>query len=488
MTIILPLVRRIAHYSLVVLATAAVVCALCALVTVVPRACLPYQVDYEEGNILNAAVRLTHGLSPYPNPHVLPSVINPYGPVLYLLEAGLVKLFGLTFFPGRILVILSGIAIAFLIGSIVLREMRSAGVSPAVARASCPSLRAPAIAFAALFLCSPFVQFWWPLLRVDLVGLALTLAGLVIFHRDPQRARTAALFFVLAIYTKHTLLAAPAACFLWALLNQQKKSAAKLLLASVTIGAIAFAAGEIATHGVLFFALFRSHPDPYRWSEYPSALLQIAEANPLLVLLAAILLIGDIHNKRASLPLLYVVTAALAVLTIGKAGSNSNHLLELIAALCVAAGASLKYLLDLHGIRQLIPVAIALLLAYLVVDYSRSLAFEPRNSDCERVIVLIRQQPRPYILSENTGAVVLAGKTPLVSNPFVYTQLVKYTGWPDNELINMLQRSEIPLVLIDQSRRQQWSKPVMDALHQNYRLSGLYDCRYAGLAFVPKTQ
>lgn len=480
--------RRFARLSLLVLSTAAAACAVWALVTVVQRAELPYQLDYEEGNILNAAVCLTHGLSPYPNPHVLPSVINPYGPVLYLLEAALVKIFGLTFFPGRLLVIISGIAAAALIASIIRRENSSAGVSPAVARASCPSSLAAAIAFGSLFLCSPFVQFWWPLLRVDLLGLALTLAGLALFLREPRRAWTTAALLIAAIYTKHTLLAAPAACFVWAILNQQQKAAIRLLIACVTFGAIVFAAGEVFTHGVLAFALFRTHPDPYRWSEYPSALRQVAEVNPLLVILAAALLIGDLRQKKLSLPLLYLIFSAVAVLTIGKAGSNSNHLLELIAALCLAAGAGFKYLLDLNGVRLLIPLTLALLISYLTVDHARHLAFEPRNSACDQIVGLIRQQPGPYILSENTGAVVLAGKSPLISNPFVYTQLVKYAGWPDNQLVNMLQSRQVPLVLIDQSRRQLWSKPVMDTLHRNYHVSGLYDCRYAGLAFVPNNR
>jgi hypothetical protein len=34
---------------------------------------LPFQVDYEKGNILNALARITHGLTPYPDPHARPS-------------------------------------------------------------------------------------------------------------------------------------------------------------------------------------------------------------------------------------------------------------------------------------------------------------------------------------------------------------------------------------------------------------------------------
>ena len=453
------------------LAATAAACAVWGLVTVAARAGLPYQLDYEEGNILNAAVRILHGLSPYPNPHILPNVINPYGPVIYFVDAALVKVFGLTFFPGRMMVIVSGVVIAIFIAVLLRRETNSLAVG---------------VAFGALFLCSPFVQFWWPLLRVDLPGLALTLAGLIVFHRNPRRAWIAGVLFVLAIFTKHTLVAAPAACVVWSLMNHQKKEAARLLAVCIVLGGLALAAGEIATHGVLAFALFRTHPDPYVWSAYPAALRQVAEDNVVLVAFAAVLLAGNLWQKRISLPLLYLIFATLTTMTIGKAGSNSNHLIEPMAALCIAGGAGWKYLLELEGVRQFVPLALALLAAGQAVDGSRTLAFEPRNSACEQVIELVRQQLGSAVLSENTGAVVLAGKTPLISNPFVYTQLVKYAGWNDYDLVNMLRLRRVPLVLIDAGRRQQWSKAVMQSLHENYRLFSRPGCRGASLAFVPE--
>src|SRR6478752_3622580 len=51
-----------------------------------------FQYDYEEGNILNALLRITHGATPYPDPHALPNIINPYGPAAYYLLVIPVKL------------------------------------------------------------------------------------------------------------------------------------------------------------------------------------------------------------------------------------------------------------------------------------------------------------------------------------------------------------------------------------------------------------
>src|SRR6266851_68655 len=64
---------------------------------------LPMQLDYEEGNILNAGLRIVHGQTPYPAPHEWPIVFNPYGPVGYLAVAALIKCFGVNFLAARML-------------------------------------------------------------------------------------------------------------------------------------------------------------------------------------------------------------------------------------------------------------------------------------------------------------------------------------------------------------------------------------------------
>ena len=55
-----------AQISTAVVAATGVSCAVWALVVVIARASLPYQLDYEEGNILNAAVRIVRGMTIYP--------------------------------------------------------------------------------------------------------------------------------------------------------------------------------------------------------------------------------------------------------------------------------------------------------------------------------------------------------------------------------------------------------------------------------------
>src|SRR5512141_2296909 len=72
--------RRIPFLACEVILLALAVSELWIHLQVLPqRLALPFQVDYEEGNILTALVRIAHGMSPYPDPHALPNVLNPYG-------------------------------------------------------------------------------------------------------------------------------------------------------------------------------------------------------------------------------------------------------------------------------------------------------------------------------------------------------------------------------------------------------------------------
>ncbi|MBV9075785.1 MAG: hypothetical protein JOZ10_19345, partial [Acidobacteria bacterium] len=55
------------RWCAIVLAAAGAIAALVNLIDITRLAALPFEMNYEEGNILNAGVRILHGLSPYPD-------------------------------------------------------------------------------------------------------------------------------------------------------------------------------------------------------------------------------------------------------------------------------------------------------------------------------------------------------------------------------------------------------------------------------------
>jgi len=453
------------------LATVALVCALVGVAGSASRARVSYQLNYEEGNILNTALRILHGLSPYPDPHGWPSIINPYGPIPYYLTAAVTRTAGLSFFPPRLLILVCAGLIALLIACLVRRWAGSwlAGV-----------------AFGALYLCGPVVQDWSGLLRVDFVALLISLAGLLVFTARPRQWWLAALLFVVALFCKYTMLAAPAACLTWLLLHRDWRGAARASAFAGVLAAAAFGLMQWASHGWYAFYMFHVHPDPFIFRQYLEGLAEAAKGNAFLLLLCAVLLVHDGRSRRPSLPLLYLFFSLIAAITLGKAGSDTNHLLELIAAICLAAGAGWGVLWDLraHWPRWAAS-ALAAALAILAIRTAAEVEFQGPYPGCEPAYAFVRTHPGERFLSENLGAVVMARHPLLISNPFVYTQLVEYSGWSDEPLQQQLQNRYYDLVIMNTEPAQEWSDGVFDALREHYVPVAHFACELAEQMWEP---
>src|SRR5262249_4126870 len=179
-----------------VLAGAMAVLALVSLLTAVKYARCPVQYDYEEGNLLNAAVLVASGQTPYPDPHSWPLVLNPYGPLPYLATGAIIKTLGVSLTGPRLLGIGCASVVAVLIGFLLRRH---------------PSSWPLSVIFASLFLVTPLVRYWLPIWRVDWLALALSLAGLALFTCCPMHWVAVSLVLVSSLFVKYTFLASPAA-------------------------------------------------------------------------------------------------------------------------------------------------------------------------------------------------------------------------------------------------------------------------------------
>ncbi|MGB9104027.1 MAG: hypothetical protein WCC59_04645, partial [Terriglobales bacterium] len=318
---------------------------------------LPFQVDYEEGNILNALARITHGLTPYPDPHAIPNILNPYGPVAYYLLAIPVKLLGVSFLWPRLVIVACVVAICVFIALTITRLTGSALTG---------------VVFGAIYGTLPVVESWSAVLRVDFLALALSAAGVYVFCRGMVAPRLrsgqapdtgdaedkeeksssvssassatkswlsfSAALFVAALLVKYTYIAAPLACALWLITRKRWQQAARFAATMAAMCAVALAIATAATRGTILTHLFLTHSDPFSWSVYLLRLTDVIARHRVLVALAAVLLIPDLLRRRISLPALWLAMATLTAVTAGKLGSNWNHFLEWPAALCLCAG------------------------------------------------------------------------------------------------------------------------------------------------------
>ncbi len=280
---------------------------------------LPYTLDFVEGPLLDGSIRVAHGLTPFPRPTELPYVINSYGPLPYYMGGLCVKLFGVSFTGPRILIFISGIWCAALIGLLVFHRSGERHVSAG---------------FGLLFLSLPLMTDWFPLFRVDLIGLALTLTGLYLFVKS-RRWYLSIPFFVAALFCKFVLVSAPLACFLYSVFRKETRKAAWLAAGSLALGEMAFQWVQRESHGWFAFdAVWAMGVHPYHLSWALNWMHRAIISDYFLVVLALALVYSLRSRPELYLPIIYLGLSFLALLTVGKLGAVSNYFLEWDALLC----------------------------------------------------------------------------------------------------------------------------------------------------------
>ena len=159
-----------------------------------------------------------------------------------------------------------------------------------------------ALSFGFLFLTISLVQDWLPLARVDMPGVALSLAGLYLYSRFRDRWYVSIPFFLGAIFCKYTLVAAPSACFLDLLFQKRVKQAAGFAGSLALLSGLAFLGLASTTGGGFVFDTLASHTDPFTFGRALHFFQLAVFQYPLLFVLGLGLALRDLLKKVATLP------------------------------------------------------------------------------------------------------------------------------------------------------------------------------------------
>jgi len=481
-----------------------------------------YQIDYDEGINMHAALLVSQGRSPYTplDPHSFVSA--PYPPLFYLFAAVPLRWTGPDFTGGRLISLLAAVGTGLLIGAMAGHGRRRWPIG---------------ILCTAFFLALGPTYVWGPLYKNDFPAILLTVAGLALVQFLAGRGRAvywAAPVFALAAFTKQTALIGPAAAALYLLLRDAYAAGAPapghsrlrtywrglrtwpawrraLGLGLLSAGAIVgpFLLADLLLDHNLYLHVITYQQLPWHFSKLVENLNRLWTIYPYFVVLALAAFVYLLARKCSRLYLSYMLVAAAAMLiSNGYEGGNFNHLLDFYPPFLLLIGAMLGDLWETAlapgaaGRREEgasgLPGApgpavtgerlaryillVAALAAWLwqglhmapPTSWYRGLPSDDEAAQMARIQQLIESTPGP-VFSEDVGIMLLAGKDFAYEDPSTFSPMARAGIWDDSVLADKFERGYFQLVLleyditgIDSGLR--WTDRLFRALKDNYQL------------------
>ncbi len=416
----------------------------------------PYQLDYGEGIVLWFARELARGQSIYPLPGAPWFASSNYPPVSMLLSAALMPLFGDGYAAGRLLNLASALIVAALIYRIVKIETNQA--------------RAGALA-ALFFIGSPYIYHWVPLFRADLIGLAFAFGGVYCTWKYSRPSPTAsrqngyvggAIFLcLLALYTKQTLFAAPAAAFL-AIFARSRRTAITFAIVLGALGGAMYLALDAATDGGFTFGLITSNATVFSMAQLLALLRNFGTTFPILLLLALWAWANRVRARQIGVLEWYALISFAALVLAGRVGAWENYFFEALATACVFAGIAIVRWQSpvasppstaVRPSSFVLPLLLLVQLALMWHDPRIAADLVAQGLPANRQLAALLARTPGIVISEDMGALVTSGK-PVVYYTFQYSSLARSGKWDQHWELDGLREHTFPLVILERGTRE----------------------------------
>lgn len=447
--------------------------------------------DGQEGMALWEAGLLRSGRGLYVPVEPSSFVSAPYPPLHPLLLA----LFGTSatphvFWAGRIISVVAALAVA-LAGWALARRITGSTLA--------------GVAAAVLLLSFAPIQLWALRIKPDMTGLALTVAGLWFAARFENAkfkvqsskskvqsskskvtaSRThamniqptlmaAAVAFVLAHFTKQTMLAGPLAAGTFLLLRDWRV-ALRWGVLYVALLAGTWLALDLATGGQYTFHIWVLHKLQWYPHRMWKLVAQLADAWPLIILGA----VGLISTwRRPTVINAYLLWAPASLVGAGVIGSHHNHLLETGTALALAGAQAVGLGLTLGGVlRVLGPALLATqLLLWRAPGPWFSGEFAP-DPDYNRYVEFVRATPGE-VMADDVGLIYAAGRPLRYDDPAAMGPAATLGLWDQRQFVADIRAQRFSAIilrmdvaadgLIDPSGR--WTPAMLQAVLDSYTL------------------
>lgn len=450
------------------------------------------EMDYGEGIVLWQTANVTNLKKAFRPIEEYPHIVFHYPPLFHLTSRVVAPFTNTLLQAGRLTSILS-LAGTCLIGALLAVWTVPAGGSGFARFVG-------AFTAGTLVFTTP-MWLWGVLMRVDMLGIFLTVCGIALFvlsRRKPWLAFLAFLLFVAAVYTKQTSFAGPLACFILAFVEKPRR-ALQLAAFSTVLGLAILAMLYTATDGLVLRHWITYNQNPYFPQQifirlrnhcshligpllfaaiFPVALLQRRKGR--LIRRLRVILKRTVFERCVVVVAVYFWASALiAAATISKQGASDNYFLEMDVVACLLSGLFVGWLarrVSLKPRRHLVVfqvIVIIILFLQSGVNLRKVAALaqtyqHPLPDRSHEVVEFIRNLPGP-VYSEDMVILMQAGKE-IPAEPAIISALAENGKWDESEFVGRIKRGEFSAVVIRWSltNPQRFREPIASAVEERY--------------------
>lgn len=454
----------------------------------------PFGLDYGEGIVWQQAM-LVPSAQMYGDIDQFPFLVFHYPPVYHLAVRAIAALSVDPLMAGRCISVMATVLAAIASVGLVFYAMReNVGLVSALTGAAVAGLS---------FLCFRPVFMWSPLMRVDMLALALSFLGVwcaALSVRRPRLLYCAAVLFVLAVFTKQTSIWAPAASMI-VMSQVAPRRTLKACSLGLLLACTALATLEWATAGRFLQHILAYNINRYSFDNLVVALMRLSDHIGFVVLAVIGLCmnwqsLATEHRWRSRTAMLQDLTASDAVrvqaiimvylllssgslATLGKSGASVNYMVEWMAILSVLIGILFARVtqwcltpLDWRpahiGPVFLLLVPTVLLVQTLclpVVGTEFSTPAEAR--ELAQLVARIGATDRA-VLSEDMVLLMKAGKG-VPWEPAIFAELGSIGRWDERLIIDRIVAHDFAFVVTaPEIHENRFTKPVRQAIEAAY--------------------
>ncbi len=428
---------------------------------------IPYELGYGEGLVLWQAAHITRLNEVYHPINIYPFVVCMYPPVFQMLSRIAGWLVGDLQVGARCVAILAFFGIIALAGALARAGMQSKFDSMARWTAALVSGGVAATVSS--------VRNFVPSARADGLGLFFTLTGLLLFTTAGEKRRMqyfAFVCFILALFTKQTLVAAPIACLITGAIIDRKRA--------LQIGLFAGFCGLIPLLLLNWLTKNQFIPHLFLYTRNTFSVRQaifflvrnLRDMLPLIVALGA-MGISAVHDRRSHYRwnlqairaelvtdkrraalftfVVYMFCALAVSATCGKAGAAEYYFMEWNVACGILTGISLGFLIgrwqEAAGSWITVSAGAAVcLFAILAIGKTVNPALRltagahrldaAQSDEFNRALQIVQHTPGPVFAYDLTLLLKAGKEVPL--EPFMLFDLAKSGRWDERPFVQQL--------------------------------------------------